>query len=243
MTDVEAASEVTKPLLSSNVPTTKQTKKWKPKHLFCVGTIFALIGFSGLCCGSTSAGLELIEGPIVDTSGSSLQKKIKPFKPLHHARFVYYTSSDETGKLSYRREFTAPCNYGILVFNIGPAAEQEPYSYEVYQDAYVFSDNKGLCFIYPSYKGVQTGDFPFWKMTDATEGNVGLGDDPNRISTRVVIEPKTKEMDATQGGDYLIVRQGNFFSPGYNSAIRRFVHSLNETDNVDQKMEEFLGSL
>ena len=60
---------------------------------------------------------------------------IKPIHPHHHGRVVYLTESTSDG-IKYKRVFTVPCGDGMLVFNVGPAAEYEPFAYDVYEDAY-----------------------------------------------------------------------------------------------------------
>ena len=77
-------------------------------------------------------------------------------KPHHTGHVTYVTEiSSDRNHLVYKRIFNAPCGYGMLVFNVGPAAVYEPYTYELYEDAYAYSDNDGLCLLYPSYNGVQ----------------------------------------------------------------------------------------
>ena len=56
---------------------------------------------------------------------SSVSKHIKPIKPLHHGKVVYLISQTMEGDIIYKRVITAPCAYGILLFNIGPAVSNE----------------------------------------------------------------------------------------------------------------------
>ena len=77
----------------------------------------------------------------------ALSKPIPPIHPHHYAT-VHYTSRMESGgQISYRRDITAPCDNGMLLFSIGPAKDDLPYKYDVYDDGYLFSDNKGLCIL------------------------------------------------------------------------------------------------
>ncbi|EEC50642.1 predicted protein [Phaeodactylum tricornutum CCAP 1055/1] len=194
--------------------------------LVCVTTI--LLG--GMLMVGALRSLANVPTLQLHSSTSAVKKHIPPIKPLHHGHILYLTTStDDEGRI-YRREFTAPCGYGILVFNVGPAAEYEPFTYDVYEDAYVYSNNQGLCFIQPSYKGVQTGDAPFWEPTDPTEMNVPLGDEPIKISTRVVIEPGSKAMDPRLGGDFIIISKGNFYNPEYYKQLKAYVHSWENED-------------
>ena len=127
------------------------------------------------------------------------------------------------------------------IFNIGPAAQYEPFAYDIYEDAYAYSNNGGLCVLYPSYKGVQTSQTILWNPTDPTSRQVPLGDHPNKISTRVVQPPKTKNHTA-RGGDFLIIRKGNFYNPGYYKHVQELVHNLPETANLETEMERILES-
>jgi hypothetical protein len=157
---------------------------------------------------------------------SGLSWHIKPIKPHHHGDVIFLTEKvDGTDHYKYKREFTVPCGYGILVFNIGPALENQPYSYDIYQDNYAYSDNSGLCVIYPSYKGEQEADFPLWEPSDPTQMTIALGDTPTKISTRVVAPNYSKPFDASKkGGDFCIMRSGNFYNPDYYKHLK---HEIN----------------
>lgn len=156
---------------------------------------------------------------------SVLSWHIKPIHPHHHGDVIFLTEKLDAHSYRYKREFTVPCGDGILVFNIGPAVENQPYAYDIYQDNYAYSDNSGLCVLYPSYKGEQTAEFPLWGENDPTEQSISLGDTPNKISTRVVTPPKAKQFDATKrGGDFCIMRNGNFYSPSYYKQLK---HEIN----------------
>jgi hypothetical protein len=141
----------------------------------------------------------------------------------------------------YKRLFTVPCGDGILVFNIGPAIENQPYSYDIYQDNYAYSDNSGLCVLYPSYKGEQEADFPLWEPSDPTQLTINLGDTPNKISTRIVAPVKAKSFDASKkGGDFCIMRSGNFYNPDYYKHLK---HEINMwPENMIMSIEEALAA-
>jgi len=168
---------------------------------------------------------------------------IKPIHPHHTGRVVYLTESTVDNGVIYKRVFTVPCAYGMLVFNVGPAASYEPYSYDVYEDAYAYSDNKGLCVLYPSYTGTQTASSPLWNEHDLTDQTVPLGDNPTKISTRVVKMPNTKDLDAKRGGDFVIMRSGNFYNPGYykhlKAEINRWPGGLEKGD-MQQALNELV---
>ena len=153
-------------------------------------------------------------------------------KPHHTGHVTYVTEiSSDRNHLVYKRIFNAPCGYGMLVFNVGPAAVYEPYTYELYEDAYAYSDNDGLCLLYPSYNGVQEATVPLWSFRDEMEMTVPLGDRPTQISTRIVIPPNTKPFNTTDdpnhpyhGGDYLIIREGNFYNPTYYKNVKELIN-------------------
>jgi hypothetical protein len=158
---------------------------------------------------------------------------IKPIKPHHHGDVIFLTEKIEgSDNYRYKRLFTVPCGDGILVFNIGPAIENQPYSYDIYQDNYAYSDNSGLCVLYPSYKGEQEADFPLWEPSDPTQLTINLGDTPNKISTRIVAPVKAKSFDASKkGGDFCIMRSGNFYNPDYYKHLK---HEINMwPENID----------
>jgi hypothetical protein len=58
---------------------------------------------------------------------------------------------------------------------------------------------------------------------------VPLGDTPTQISTRIVIPPNTKHINTTDptkyhGGDYLIIRDGNFYNPTYYKNLKEYIN-------------------
>lgn len=176
-----------------------------------------------------------------------LQKKIHPPHPkkLHHGTVEYFTEDTGDGRL-YRREFTIPCGYGMLAFNIGPAKKELPYAFDVYDDAYIYSDNAGLCLLYPSYRGFQNGTEPFWEVNDPTFQKVEL-DVWAKISHKINTQPNTKEIDVAvkaRGGDYVIMAKGNFYDPHYYQRLKAVVNSwsTNIIDEDDEDSESFFES-
>eukprot|EP00522_Entomoneis_paludosa_P006346 CAMPEP_0172450592 /NCGR_PEP_ID=MMETSP1065-20121228/8874_1 /TAXON_ID=265537 /ORGANISM="Amphiprora paludosa, Strain CCMP125" /LENGTH=179 /DNA_ID=CAMNT_0013202385 /DNA_START=156 /DNA_END=695 /DNA_ORIENTATION=+ len=163
-------------------------------------------------------------------------------KKLSKGKVVYWTKDTTEGTTEYTRIFTVPCAYGVLAFNIGPAPQYAPYAYEIYQDAYAFSDNGGLCPLYPSWKASQTSDFVLWNpQTDANEHEVKLGDTEQLISTRVVQPPHSKA-NVAHGGDFVIMRKGNFYSPQYFRQLQEHVHSFPPDllpGELERRLQEF----
>jgi hypothetical protein len=166
---------------------------------------------------------------VEDTGSEILRGNVDIMKPHHTGHVEYITEiSPDLNHYVYKRIFNVPCGYGLLVFNVGPAAEYEPYPYELYEDAYVYSNNEGLCLLYPSYTGIQSSTEPFWSFEDAMEMTVPLGDTPTRISSRIVIVPHSKSFNRTttyHGGDYVIMRDGNFYNPNYYKNLKQAINS------------------
>lgn len=171
-----------------------------------------------------------------------LEKKIHPPHPkkLDHGTVEYFTEDTGDGR-HYRREFTIPCGYGMLAFNIGPAKQELPYVFDVYDDAYIYSDNGGLCLLYPSYRGYQNGTEPFWENDDPTFQRVPLG--PwTKVSHKINKRIHTKEIDAAvkaRGGDYVIMEKGNFYDPRYYQRLKAVVNSWSTSTNVHEALLEF----
>jgi len=104
------------------------------------------------------------------------------------------------------------------------------HSFDLYDDAYVYSNNQGLCLLYPSYRGYQTGDDPFWiPDQDPTLQTIPLGHSLNRISHKInpqSIPTKSisKDAVAAHGGDYAIMAKGDFYDPKYYQELRALVN-------------------
>ncbi len=175
-----------------------------------------------------------------------LEWHVKPLKPHHTGHVTYVTEiSSDRNHLIYKRIFNAPCGYGMLVFNVGPAALYEPYTYELYEDAFAYSNNDGLCVLYPSYNGVQEATVPLWSFNDEMEMTVPLGDTPTQISTRIVIPPNTKHINTTDpskyhGGDYLIIREGNFYNPTYYKNLKELINHWPPTVSKEEIPDRFM---
>lgn len=140
------------------------------------------------------------------------------------------------GTVIYRRDIEAPCDYGMLVFNIGPSSDDLPYPFDLYADAYLWSDNGGLCILYPTYRGYQESQYgPFWRPGyDPTM--VKFGDLENRfthmhrISSRMLVPQSgapqhSQEINRDKAGDFVIIAKGNFYSIDYYKRLQAFVHS------------------
>jgi len=175
-----------------------------------------------------------------------------PLPPIHphHTGSVHYSSvMNPNGITTYRRDITAPCDYGMLVFNIGPAPDNMPYKYDVYGDAYLWSDNGSLCLLYPSYTGYQiSAKAPFWKLGyDPMTVNFGdLSSDfrrMHRISSRVLVpadgsaRKNAGAIDKNRAGDYIIMGHYNFYSIDYYKQLKHFVNAWGmeqeiETDTI-----------
>jgi hypothetical protein len=221
MTDIESSipflEDDGKKTVSS--PTTGQWRK------FLCATFLAFAGVGFLFCARASASESF-------ALGATVEKKWhppKPFKPVHKGKVVFLTEKDSaTGTITYKRIFTVPCANGILVFNVGPAAEYEPFDYDIYDDAYAYSDQKGLCPLFPTYTATQESDEIMWEPSDPTEVTVDrLGDEPFKISTRVVTQPGTKKLHdpSKRGGDFVVMRKGNFYDAGYYQGLKKYINS------------------
>ena len=164
---------------------------------------------------------------------------IPPFHP-HHSGTVHYSSiqNADNGAVTYRREINAPCDYGMLVFTVGYAAQELPYEYDLYEEAYLWSDNGGLCILYPSYNGYQTSTTPFWK----------LGLDPDTVTfTNLIINPssmhhissrdiigggRNSDTDNKIIGDYIIMSHHNFYNINYYKQLKSYINSLKTSSST-----------
>jgi len=239
------------PLLGTEVkPTPKSETKARRSSAVAWIWLFAasLSCFvaSYILCASSETTVQLLSSSNAITSSAvttGVSKwHIKPIHPRHHGRVVYLTESTSDG-IKYKRVFTVPCGDGMLVFNVGPAAEYEPFAYDVYEDAYAYSDNKGLCILYPTYEGVQTADRPLWNEHDLTDQTVGLGDTPTKISTRVVKMPNSKDIDPKRGGDFVIMKGGNFYNPNYYKHLKSEINRWPGNVNVQEKLAELVEQM
>jgi hypothetical protein len=196
----------------------------------------------GLLCFLFTAGAFLFHADQTVSLGLAVGTPIPSFPPLknvHHGSVVFLAGFTNRTTIEYRRVFKVPCDHGILVFNIGPAASAEPFDYDVYDDAYAFSNQKGLCPLFPTYTATQRSANIMWAPTDPTEVRIDhLGDQPSKISTRILRPPQTKQIDAERGGDFCIMRKGNFYDAGYYKALQRYVNSLKAGDDIEALLRE-----
>eukprot|EP00536_Pseudo-nitzschia_multiseries_P010270 jgi/Psemu1/307166/fgenesh1_kg.307_\ len=166
--------------------------------------------------------------------------ELPPIPPIHprHTGSVHYSSvMNSDGTTTYRRDINAPCDYGMLVFNVGPAQDTMPYKYELYGDAYLWSDNAGLCILYPSYTGYQLSTAaPFWKLGyDPMIVNFkDLGSEfghMHRISSRILApgdgsaHKNSIAINKHTAGDYVIMGQHDFYSIQYYKQLKQFINS------------------
>lgn len=156
-----------------------------------------------------------------------------------HGHVNYQATLKKNQQIEYAREFTAPCDYGILVFNVGPARNYLPYFYDIYQDAYVFSNNKKMCWAYPEYRGIQKGPFPWWVSGDPTSFDVPLGKTPVKISNRIVRPADAKNFTATKGGDFLIIGRGKFYTPFFYQSLKSQINSWGANDGDEHEFGDF----
>jgi len=176
---------------------------------------------------------------------------IPPIHPVHTATVIYSSMMDPDGSRTYRRDINLPCDHGLLVFNVGPSSDQLPYHWDVYADAYIWSDNGGLCILYPTYTAYQVSSHgPFWRpgYDPTTVKFTNLLPQVNamhQISSRLVGPPEgapqhTKEINAKRGGDYAIVAKGDFYDVAYYQRLKAFVNSW-EPDGHRPHNDEFGG--
>jgi len=180
----------------------------------------------------------MLESLYYDGTTDRVHKKIHPPHPkkLHHGEVLYTTVEDPDVGRYYKREFVVPCGYGLLVFNVGPAQIDMPYDLDVYDDGYVYSDNGGLCWLYPSYRAHQNDTEPFWMPDDPTEFHVPLGQELQKISTKVNHHDNTKDDERRsdrmklRGGDYLVMAKHDFYTPRYYRQLKSVVNDWKVID-------------
>lgn len=176
-----------------------------------------------------------------NSDSNSLENSLElpPIPPIHphHTGVAHYSSTmDADGTIIYRRDIRTPCNNGLLVFNVGPSKDEMPYHWEVYADAYIWSDNGGLCILYPEYTAFQLSQYgPFWRkgIDPTTVTFTNLIDDfhvMHRISSRMLGPPEgapehTKQINHEKGGDYVMMFKGDFYDVGYYQRLKAFVNS------------------
>jgi len=158
---------------------------------------------------------------------------IPPIRPHHAARVKYSSRQYSNGEVEYKREVTAPCEHGILLFSIGPARDDLPFAYDIYEDAYIYSDNAGLCLLYPTYTGYQLWDEPFWNPSDPRVIDVKplQSRRMHRISSRLVNPSGARRsVQAQRVGDYTVVAKHEFYKPSYYQALKNTVNQWKDED-------------
>jgi len=162
------------------------------------------------------------------TAYSSLRGPLPPFHPHHSASVTYSSRMGPKGNVEYRRDINAPCEFGMLLFSVGPAKDDLPYNYELYNDAYLYSDNNGLCMFYPSYNGFQTSDSPLWNPTDPLQVVFEQLDRSifHWISSRVY-DPhhSKKKWDRSVVGDYAIIAKHSFYDANFYKSLKADINS------------------
>ena len=246
-----------KPLISCSggevqkrVKNSKSRRKstWKTWFLVGISSLsVAAVLFHCVCCrhvkttleiGSTDNRMSSSSVPPASSPSFGLEGGIPPIHPKHQGSVKYSSIQKADGSILYRRDINAPCDNGMLLFSVGPARKDLPYQYDVYDDAYLFSKNDGLCILYPSYTGYQTADFPFWRAMDPMTVVIKPCDvhKMHRISSRIVGPETNRTIDAGKVGDYIIIGKHNFYNPHYYQQLKATVNSW--TDSIEEEGEE-----
>eukprot|EP00526_Cylindrotheca_closterium_P018130 CAMPEP_0113641660 /NCGR_PEP_ID=MMETSP0017_2-20120614/21875_1 /TAXON_ID=2856 /ORGANISM="Cylindrotheca closterium" /LENGTH=291 /DNA_ID=CAMNT_0000553023 /DNA_START=78 /DNA_END=950 /DNA_ORIENTATION=- /assembly_acc=CAM_ASM_000147 len=171
---------------------------------------------------------DVLADPNNNWSTAKLQGPIPPIHPHHTASVTYSSQMGPDGSVQYRRDINAPCEFGMLIFSVGPAKDELPYTYELYNDAYLYSDNNGLCVFYPSYNGYQTSSVPLQNPTDPQQVVFKSLDQSvmHWISSRVFDPHRSKKKwDRTKVGDYAIIAKHNFYVPGFYKALKAEINA------------------
>lgn len=160
---------------------------------------------------------------------------IPPIHPHHTGSVQYSSMMNVDGTVTYRRDINAPCDYGMLVFNVGPSKDDLPYDYDVYGEAYLWSDNGKLCILYPTYTGFQVStQGPFWTpgfdpTTIRFADLVADVSHMHRISSRMLSPSGATEhahdINKSRAGDYIIMAHHNFYGINYYKQLKDFVNS------------------
>ena len=186
-------------------------------------------------------------------SGNDPGLELPPIPPIHpvHRGAVHYSSTmTADGAVTYRRDIQAPCDNGMLVFNIGPSKDDLPFHYDVYADAYLYSNNAGLCILYPTYTGYQTSTYgPFWRPgfdpTTIVFGDLVAGPrHMHRVSSRVLAPPKGAEQHSHQinaevAGDYIIMGKHDFYDIRHYQKLKDYVNGWGPDGPSEKDANEF----
>ena len=217
------------PIVAENSPSApeKEVRRFRPR--------FALL----ILCGALSLAAFLT----FSCCSKNRQSLLSGHHHTHHGHVFYQATLKPNNQIEYAREFTAPCDHGILVFNVGPAAEYLPYMYDIYQDAYVFSNNKKMCWAYPTYRGIQKGPFSWWVQGDPTSFDVLTGLTPTKISHRIVRPIGARNISAHKGGDFLIMAHHKFYTPTFYENLKHTVNSWTDDDEDDYESAGLFDAL
>lgn len=209
----------------------KPSMLWKAMLVVTL-TLFALLGMASFLGTETTLEIMTPSSPTANDEDDSVSRLslIPIIHPFHHGSVVYTAKMNGDRSIEYKREVHAPCDYGMLLFSVGPAKGDLPYAYDIYEDAYLFSNNGNLCFLYPSYKGFQKSYEPFWKAMDPTTVMIKpLGSKTiHRISSRIV-DPynSNKTIDPQLAGDYIIIGKHNFYDPHFYQDLKNRINNWN----------------
>jgi hypothetical protein len=169
---------------------------------------------------------------MVTCTTTSLGKKHfpNPFKHIKHGRVDYLMEYNAAGAPVYHRDITGPCDYGILTFKVAPASKSMPYSFDVYDDKFVFHDD--LCTpIKPSRTISDVSDHAFLLPGDPTLVTAKFNY-LTRMSSLVINPPNTKQINAdavaAYAGDYVVVARGDFYDAAVYRQVMDIVHNWNE---------------
>lgn len=157
----------------------------------------------------------------------NLDNPIPPIHPHHGGVVTYSSHMSSDGSVEYRRDIKAPCDHGMLVFSVGLAKDSMPYTYEIYNDAYLYSSNNGLCILNPWFTGYQVSKNPFWNPTDPMRIDIK----PlnlnvmHWISSRVV-DPyhSKKKYDRKLTGDYVVMAKHDFYNAHYYQELKATIN-------------------
>jgi len=185
---------------------------------------------------SAATSASMLRGTTTTTASFLPLPPIPPFHP-HHSGSVQYSSVMNNGQISYRREVDAPCDNGMLIFTVGVAAKALPYEYDLYQEAYLYSNNAGLCILNPTYSGYQLSHTPWWTVgvDPMTVIFTNLILDPSsmhRVSSRQLHNmqnPTTAGIDPNKLGDYVIMAKHDFYNINYYKQLKAYINSWKTT--------------
>ena len=212
-----------------------------PKHLmifFVMSTVTLLMTGAWVTFQPQPVSLDSSKNRPILHDSSPLSKGWNPFKPAHDARVYYGTTRDDDKRMMYKRDYVLPCDNGILVLNIGPAAKDAKHDFEIYDDSYLWDNNNGLCPLYPHWKAYQVSYTPLWNPTDPTYYSIRFchASDVHRISSLIHHHDESlKPVDdgiAVKGGDYMICGKGQFWDPHWYDDLRSKIYSWKKEDVV-----------